>query len=100
VTTSILQRAHSRHAYIVFVDEAGFNARSGAAKDLGTARLHPGNQTGISTMDSSPTGNIHLTAPECNRSPDMKRSEHQRSTEEVRFAPSVAPEARNGFSCH
>jgi hypothetical protein len=41
-------------------------------------------------MRSGPADNILLTAFECNRQPGSHRSELQRATEEVRFAPPVA----------
>jgi hypothetical protein len=50
--------------------------------------------SGISIIDSGPTDNIHLTAPECNRQPGFHRSEPPARTEGVRGLKSDEPSTR------
>jgi hypothetical protein len=54
--------------------------------------------SGISIMDSGPTDNIHLAAPECNRQPGFQRSELPARTEGACFTTPENAKARNGLS--
>ncbi len=55
-------------------------------------------QAGIYVIDSGPTDNIHLPAPECNRRPGFHRSELPARTEGASFTPSENAKARTGLS--